>query len=802
MDTDLHIKYQKLGQEYQKLRAQVSVLKKGVIDEQAHSKILQELSKQKDQSIRKYEQELDSLQFRNEQLSKRVEILQTDLDVWERGGTRPKAAVDYKPNEIDENVREQELKMKITENEVLHEQLQEANQQHQIVSSKLEERLEVLEREAGSHNKVLDETNARYNRIVERLQEDRAMMEGKIKKEEEELKIANIMVEKYQKQLKGTHNELKAKLEKTTQILKEKVPFNDTDNLNLNLLNVPVCDRAHQVQARELVESFTNYFIDFMASLSDFHTYQEQRLSIFSVDMQQEQLSPINLKFSSYLHENAHINRHAQQAMKKFNDCLKAEYFISLETSFGLQQLSQSFNTCSKYLEKLLPYQILSIEEECRLSSCTEAIERENKKFLKLAKQFTSTFTRLNRYLSLLASFSENKNIKAKNIDCFKLLCKQLVILNASAQEMCTTYYAKMGAEDELPMITERLKNTDQCIASSLAAMATATNKFVSFFNEHIDFIGRPCGFKRKGVVNGGEQAIVSCVKSFQSKAAGFLQSLQKDVPVTIAYDLAVKNNRTLVTSTESRDTLAEEVLNTRKSIAKLEQEKQHWMLESQLIKAKFDKEVKKVAALGEELGKMKTESLHTRSPSETIDDLLQRDKPTGSPMDSPALTRQVSSSSSSVSVEQPVYSQPIGTMEAWSKERDSGDADRDHEELVKNHLTSRISDITKQLQQADSKTVTHYSECRALYKQLVLADKSKKKIANELSEAKRKVINLDDDLETTKRSYEDQIKMLSDHLCGMNDKLTSQKDQIDQLKTATPTNKSSSKLGFGRKKQ
>ena len=33
------------------------------------------------------------------------------------------AAVDYKPNEIDENVREQELKMKITENEVLHEQV-------------------------------------------------------------------------------------------------------------------------------------------------------------------------------------------------------------------------------------------------------------------------------------------------------------------------------------------------------------------------------------------------------------------------------------------------------------------------------------------------------------------------------------------------------------------------------------------------------------------------------------------------------------------------------------------------------
>ena len=61
--------------------------------------------------------------------------------------------------------------------------------------------------------------------------------------------------------------------------------------------------------------------------------------------------------------------------------------------------------------------------------------------------------------------------------------------------------------------------------------------------------------------------------------------------------------------------------------------------------------------------------------------------------------------------------------------------------------------------------------------------------------------LHLQDELETTKRSYEDQIKMLSDHLCGMNDKLTSQKDQIDLLKTA-PSGKGSSKLGFGRKKQ
>jgi protein phosphatase 1 regulatory subunit 21 len=40
----------------------------------------QESLKEKDQAIRKYEQELDSLTFRNQQLSSRVSVLQQDLD--------------------------------------------------------------------------------------------------------------------------------------------------------------------------------------------------------------------------------------------------------------------------------------------------------------------------------------------------------------------------------------------------------------------------------------------------------------------------------------------------------------------------------------------------------------------------------------------------------------------------------------------------------------------------------------------------------------------------------------------------
>lgn len=39
------------------------------------------------------------------------------------------------------------------------------------------------------------------------------------------------------------------------------------------------------------------------------------------------------------------------------------------------------------------------------------------------------------------------------------------------------------------------------------------------------------------------------------------------------------------------------------------------------------------------------------------------------------------------------------------------------------------------------------------------------------------------DELTTTKRSYEDQLSMMSDHLCSMNETLSKQREEIDTLK-------------------
>lgn len=62
------------------MRAQVAVLKKAVLDEQTKNSDLRDLLKEREQSLRKAEQEMDSLSFRNQQLTKRVTVLQDELE--------------------------------------------------------------------------------------------------------------------------------------------------------------------------------------------------------------------------------------------------------------------------------------------------------------------------------------------------------------------------------------------------------------------------------------------------------------------------------------------------------------------------------------------------------------------------------------------------------------------------------------------------------------------------------------------------------------------------------------------------
>ena len=62
--------------------------------------------------------------------------------------------------------------------------------------------------------------------------------------------------------------------------------------------------------------------------------------------------------------------------------------------------------------------------------------------------------------------------------------------------------------------------------------------------------------------------------------------------PDSVPHRVAVQNRKTLLSSAESKEGLAKQIAMFQEKVGRLEQEKEHWVLELQLLKIKYDNEL------------------------------------------------------------------------------------------------------------------------------------------------------------------------------------------------------------------
>ncbi|XP_072121038.1 protein phosphatase 1 regulatory subunit 21 isoform X2 [Mobula birostris] len=777
MAADLQAKYQKLAQEYSKLRAQNQVLKKAVVDEQGHGASLKEELKMKDQSVRKLQQEMDSLTFRNQQLAKRVELLQEELVTTEAKGKKSKKCADF-PSQLNQqrqSVFDEDLQNKIEENERLHKQVQEAQERHKRIETELRERLMVLERDAMQHHDVVDGLKQKYTDTIAKLQNDKANLEVKSHSLEREAKDCRLRAEECQQQLKNVHADLSRRLDQSTNIIQEKLPFNDTRLAEYYTLDVPIHDRRHQLKARDVSGQALAFCQDLVGALLNFHTYTEQRIQIYPIDSAMDTISPLNQKFSEYLHENASYVRPLEEGMLHLFESITEESVTTLETAVKLKPFSDIFTTYVCFLKKILPYQLKSLEEECEYSLCTTNLREQNTELRCDMQKITAIFEKLQIYINLLALPSTNPEMLLQtnyNV-VFTQLAACLHSLHDVMKDISKHYNQKVSLEQELPTITQKLKTTNDCILSSIVALSNVTGKICTFFSNNLDFFTAPSVYGSKRGMGVIDPLSAECMLENKKKAAAYIKSLKKSCPESVPYAEALANRKIILSSTESREGLSQQVLQSQEKITKLEQEKEHWMLEAQLAKIKLEKESQRINDLENQYrltlsGQMPSvDSLQTNGTISKIEDLERVEKDSNEPIRS---TSQV------------------GMLTTYTSNNEIPDEDS-REHLIKSHYMMRVAELTSQLQIADSKSVHFHAECRALAKRLALAEKSREALSEEVKVANQNIVRLQDELTTTKRSYEDQLSMMSDHLCSINETLSKQKEEIDSLRMGSKGN-------------
>uniref|UniRef100_A0A5F9CLT6 Protein phosphatase 1 regulatory subunit 21 n=1 Tax=Oryctolagus cuniculus TaxID=9986 RepID=A0A5F9CLT6_RABIT len=743
--AELQGKYQKLAQEYSKLRAQNQVLKKGVVDEQANSAALKEQLKMKDQSLRKLQQEMDSLTFRNLQLAKRVELLQDELALSEpRGKKNKKSGESSQLSQEQKSVFDEDLQKKIEENERLHIQFFEADEQHKHVEAELRSRLATLETEAAQHQAVVDGLTRKYMETIEKLQNDKAKLEIKSQTLEKEAKECRLRTEECQLQLKNLHEDLSGRLEESLSIINEKVPFNDTKYSQYNALNVPLHNRRHQLKMRDIAGQALAFVQDLVTALLNFHTYTEQRIQIFPIDSAIDTISPLNQKFSQHLHENASYVRPLEDGMLHLFESITEDTVTVLETTVKLKTFSEHLTSYICFLRKILPYQLKSLEEECESSLCTSALKARNLELSQDMKKLTAVFEKLQTYVALLALPSTEPDglLRTNYSSVLTNVGAALHGLHDVVKDISKHYSQKATIEHELPTATQKLITTNDCILSSLVALTNGAGKIASFFSNNVDFFIASLSYGPKAASGFISPLSAECMLQYKKKAAAYVKALRK-------------------------------VQQSLEKISKLEQEKEHWMLEAQLAKIKLEKENQRIA-----------DKLKNTNSGQLVG-LAQEN--------AAVLNAAGQDEAAAKAVSEPVQSTSLIGILTRTSDDEAPDVES-REDLIKNHYMARIVELTSQLQLADSKSVHFYAECRALSKRLALAEKSKESLTEEMKVASQNISRLQDELTTTKRSYEDQLSMMSDHLCSMNETLSKQREEIDTLKMSSKGNSKKNK--------
>ncbi|ELT99452.1 hypothetical protein CAPTEDRAFT_222323 [Capitella teleta] len=757
--TDIQAKYQKLAAEYAKLRAQVPILKKAVVDEQNSNEELKESLKSKELTVRKYEQEIDSLSFRNQQLASRVGVLQDDLNDAGKNKKHKKGTPD--PPARESSVIGEELQSKIEENARLHKQVYEADAEYKERVNVLQDRLSQLESEASRHANVLKEAQLSSQRQIDKLTDDCVQLKLQLQKYQRDAKDAVSMAQSLEHELHTTQVELGSELVKAKSTILNKVAFDDTEDAALNSLNLPCYDRKHQMQTREVVHQVKTIVKDLVQFYSNYYTYCEQRVGNIQSD------EDVNQKLGCHLHENLSVLKPIEYAFNNFCDSVHEDALTTLETAKGIRDFAGAFHQLAIYSSKLLPYQLLSLEAESAMSACTASLEAKNSDLSQSLRQADAALNKVDSYLQLLAAPSDidSQIPRSSHNAILSNMSDALSSFHDSLKELSKQFNAKVSLEHQLPTASHKLKVTDECIVAALINLTGTARKLTTFFSGNLEFFCCPVACSSLGcrVLPSGP-IIHPAVEGFRQQSAEYMSLINSPCSESVPYQCAIQNRKTIYSSTESRESLAQQVTNLQEKLSQAEQDKEHWRLESQLLQMRLEKETQKANDLMKKFEG--GDGCHSVS--------VTNNQVPGGPPDASIL----------------------GEIERSGDIADDADG---RESLIREHYTQRIADITTKLQMADSKAVHFHAECRALHRRLRLLEQEQQTGRGEASQSMQTIAQLKDELQTTTKSYEGQLSMMSEHLANMNEKLTTQKDEIDALKYQAQNSAKPTKRGIGK---
>ncbi|KAH8551441.1 hypothetical protein BGW37DRAFT_40969, partial [Umbelopsis sp. PMI_123] len=221
---ELAQKYQRLFQEYSRIKAQHTVLKKAVVKEQGTNASLQGNVKEKEKELRKLQEQVDLLKYHNERLTKRIEAVQ-DKD--NKGSSFSLLGGAVK-KELEKSAQALEaatvdLQNKIQENEALHKEMSEVNHIYTAHVNGLHQQIADLEKQVEQLKEEVSNEQSETRQRLQSIRQDKTSLEAELRKVKEELATKSALLDENEAVLKDSDIRLQGEIDTLRAILFSKV---------------------------------------------------------------------------------------------------------------------------------------------------------------------------------------------------------------------------------------------------------------------------------------------------------------------------------------------------------------------------------------------------------------------------------------------------------------------------------------------------------------------------------------------------------------------------------------------------
>lgn len=384
-------KYEKLITQFQKFKSQLAT-------ERNNSKEYKKQVLEFEQSNQKLKERNELLEFNNKRLEKRCALLQEELN--EKGNdtflSRITTTAISSAWKTDTKILEEELTLKIQENESLHTKIIELKQEHSSTINRMEQDIELLTNDLKQKNLTITLLKEKLAKKKSTLEKERSQNRYEINQLQDQLSHSRNEFYSIQKKMLESNNEL-------DNILKKQdfaVPFNDISENDWNMLNCPPYNKPLLVKSLEFQIYTKNFILNLGKLLNGLWATVQQKISIIN------NVSETHSTFSSFL-SNGSTSSNSYSPMIQFihDHMMNNNEKIDVAHQKIFSDISSQFDHIINSSQAFLDYKQITFE----------SLQQYRFQCEKLINIFVQYFTFLKRAMLYLVISLQDSKCTSKN---------------------------------------------------------------------------------------------------------------------------------------------------------------------------------------------------------------------------------------------------------------------------------------------------------------------------------------------------------------------------------------------------